>query len=60
VELTDQEKSLLALLSHDQSSSLQDIANQWWWDIQDLMCHLTTLEIKNIIYQEYPGRYRLS
>lgn len=60
VELTDQEKSLLALLSHDQSSSLQDIANQRWWDIQDLMCHLTTLEIKNIIYQEYPGRYRLS
>lgn len=28
VELTDQEQSLLALLSHDQSSSLQDIISQ--------------------------------
>lgn len=59
IEVTDEEKCLLLVLSHNQWISLQQIVNQSWINIDKSIQILTMLEIKSIVAQNSPGEYIL-
>ncbi len=59
IAVTDEEKWLLSVLSHDQWISLQQIVMQSWMNIDKSIQILTMLEIKSMVAQNSPGEYIL-
>jgi len=59
IELTDQEQWLLSVLSRDHGREIQEIISQTWENVQDIIQLLTMLELKGLVSQDVPGRYKL-
>ncbi len=57
--LDDKEQSIVTLLSRNQWREMQEIISTTWLDIQESIQVLTMLEIKELVYQDIPGRYML-
>ena len=59
ISLTDQEQWLVSCLSRDQGVAIQSLVHSTWMDIQESISLLTMLEIKGVVSQQEPGKYRL-
>lgn len=58
--LTDEEQSLLSVLSHDEGVEVTALLQTLWETLPKIIQLLTMLEIKGCVRQERPGRYLLS
>ena len=59
IDLSDEEQTLVSLLSHDQGVELPSLVTMSGSDIDQLVQLLTMLEIKGVVAQERPGEYIL-
>ncbi|MFA7298628.1 MAG: DNA-protecting protein DprA [Candidatus Absconditabacterales bacterium] len=59
VELTDQERGLVSVLSRDEGREIQPLVQGTGWKIQEIISVLSMLEIKGVVGQEVPGKYIL-
>ena len=59
IDLSEDEKKIFSFIAERQTCTLSDLARDWDYTSQELISHLTFLEMKNCIYQESPGIYRV-
>ena len=59
IHLTDPEQCLVSCLSRDQGVTIHTLVQGTWMDIQESISLLTMLEIKGVVSQDEPGKYRL-
>ncbi|MCX6824457.1 MAG: DNA-protecting protein DprA [candidate division SR1 bacterium] len=59
IELSDQERGLVSVLSRDESTEVMSLVQGTGWKIQEIISILSILEIKGVVNQQEPGKYIL-
>ena len=59
IELSDQERWLVSVLSRDEWTEIKLLVQGTWWKIQEIISVLSMLEIKGVVGQDEPGKYIL-
>ncbi len=59
IELSDQERWLVSVLSRDEWMEISSLVQWMWWKIQEIVSVVSLLEIKWVVGQQEPGKYIL-